>query len=243
MKRSTRCSLMASMLLIVVASGCGLMPGNGSLPVYAMDQTESSRHGYRRTTIKSKGSVFVHDFEEYALALANPDPKEVVGRTSFGNGKICAIEGVSPSAYLAADMGSEMQAYVPMRAEGHPPFDWRRVTFQKMRLAVPEGPAANKETTDAAVIEEVLSTLRDGTPAPAFTVESKGVSSSVHSLMLWSDQLPGLVFTPAVHFDPGGQVYLAENLAAIEIKGTAQVTRASWIPASAAFTQWSKSAD
>ena len=163
----------AAMALALVGSslGCDLRPG-GSLPVYSFDQTDSSRAGYRRTTITSAGTVFVHDFEEYSLRLANPDPTQVVGRSKFGNGKICAIEGQSPTAYLAADMGSEMPAYEVFRAERQPPFDWRKATFQKMRLAVPEGPVANKLTTDPVVIQDVVLTLRDGTPAAPFTVET-----------------------------------------------------------------------
>ncbi len=238
-RRSTR----TCMALVGLSWGCGLQPGSGSLPVYSMDQTDSSRAGYRRTTITSGGAVFVHDFEDYALQLANPDPTPVVGRSKFGNGKICAIEGQSPTAYLAADMGSEMPAYVAFRAERQPPFDWRHATFQRLRLAVPEGPAANKETADPVVIQDVVSTLREGTDAAPFTVESVGGSPNVHSLLLWSDQLPGLVFAPPVYFDSAGQVFLAESLSAVQFRGTTQLTRASWIPASAAFTQWSRSVD
>ena len=243
MNRFTRRSTMACMVLVGLSWGCGLLPGNGSLPVYSMDQTDSSHPGYRRTTITSAGMVFVHDFEEYALQLANPDPSQAVGRSRFGNGKICAIEGLSPTEYLAADMGSEMPAYEVFRAERQPPFDWRQATFQKLRLAVPEGPAANKETTDPAVIQDVVRTLRDGTAAAPLTVEIAGGSGKVGSLLLWSDQLPGLVFAPAVYFDADGRVHLAENLAAIEFHGSNQTIRASWLPASASFTQWLKAGD
>ena len=231
---------LACMALVGLSSGCGL---TGSGPVYSFDQTDSARTSYRRTTITSGGTVFVHDFEEYSLQLANSDPKQVVGRTKFGNGKICAIEGQSPTAYLAVDMGSEMPAYEVFRAERQPPFDWRQATFQKMRLAVPEGPAANKLTTDPAVIQDVVVTLRDGTPAAPFTIQTAGGAGNVHSLLLWSDQLPGLVFSPAVYFDAAGRVYLAENLAAVEFHGADQSIRASWTPASASFTQWSKTGD
>jgi len=231
---------LACMALVGLSSGCGL---TGSGPVYSIDQTDSARTSYRRTTITSGGTVFVHDFEEYSLQLANSDPKQVVGRTKFGNGKICAIEGQSPTAYLAVDMGSEMPAYEVFRAERQPPFDWRQATFQKMRLALPQGPAANKLTTDPAVIQDVVVTLRDGTPAAPFTIQTAGGAGNVHSLLLWSDQLLGLVFSPAVYFDAAGRVYLAENLAAVEFHGADQSIRASWTPASASFTQWSKTGD
>jgi len=241
--RQAAISWIACVALAGVFSGCDPGPGSGSLPVYSFDQTDSSRAGYRRTTITSAGTVFVHDFEEYSLQLADTDPKQVVGRTQFGSGKICAIEGQSPTAYLAADMGSEMPAYEVFRADRQPPFDWRHASFQKMRLTVPVGPAANKVTTDPAVIQDVVSTLSDGTPAAPFTVETAVGSGHVHSLLLWSEQLPGLIFSPAVYLDPGGQVYLAESVAAVQFKGRDQTIRASWIPASAAFTEWSRTAD
>ena len=47
----------------------------------------------------------------------------------------------------------------------------------------------------------------------------------------------------AVHFNAAGEAFLAENLAAIEFQGAKQVTRASWIPASASFTRWSTTGD
>ncbi len=158
-------------LLLGWASGCGLLPVWNSLPVYTIDQTDSSHAGYRRTTISSGGNVFVHDFEESSLQLANRDPRTVVGRTPFGGGGICEIEGQSPAAWLAVDMGSEMPAFEVFRAERQPPFDWRRVTFQKMQLDMLKGPAANRITTDPTVIEDVVRTLRDGAPAAPFTVE------------------------------------------------------------------------
>lgn len=241
MNRFQRLTTAACMVLIAGALGCA-PPGSSSLPVYVFEQTDSSHAGFRRTTITSGDKLFVNDFEEQSLQLANQDPKEAVGRTKFGNGKICAIEGQSPDVYVAADMGSEMPAYQVFRAERQPPFDWRHATFQKMRLAVPYGPAANKETTDAAMIQDVLSTLRDGTPAAPFTAESTLPNSSVHSVLFWSDQLPGLIFAPAVHIDASGQVFLAEILTSVEYKGSNQSIRANWVPASAAFTQWSKTA-
>lgn len=234
-----RKSTVACMALVGLSSSCDSLPGSGSLPVYSLEQIDSSRAGYRRTTITSGGTVFVHDFDEYALQLANSDPKQVVGHYGIG-GKICVIEGQSPTAYLAADMGSEMPAYEVFRAERQPPFDWRRATFQTMRLSVLEGPAANKLTTDASVIRDVVLTLRDGKPAAPFTIETAGLNGNVHSLLLWSDQLPGLVFSASVYFDPAGPVYLAENLTSVEFHGANQSIRASWVPASPSFTQWSK---
>src|SRR5262245_17171338 len=133
-----------AVLPLVLAAGCG-MPLDPSLPVYVAEQTDSDHPGYRRSTVSTEGAASVNDFEEQSLQPIESDPKKVVGRSRFGYGKICAISGQDPSAYLAVDVGSEMPAYAVYRSTKHPPFDWRHATFQKLRLAMPEGPAANKE--------------------------------------------------------------------------------------------------
>src|SRR5215510_115419 len=89
-----------------LAAGCG-MPLDPRLPVYTTGQTDSTHAGYRRTTVSTEGAVYVNDFEEASLYLRNPEPTEVVGRSRFGNGRICAVQGQSASAYLAVDVGSE----------------------------------------------------------------------------------------------------------------------------------------
>src|SRR5262245_3493175 len=142
-------------LLCGLGTGCGMTSLDPSLPVYTSEQTDSMHPGYRRTTVSTQGAVYVNDFEEAALVLIRPYPTQVVGRSQFGAGKICAIPGQSPSAYLAVDVGSEMPAFAVFRNVNDPPFDWRRAAFQKVRLDVSDGPAANKETTDAALIDDV----------------------------------------------------------------------------------------
>src|SRR5471032_547681 len=77
--------------------------GAGSLlPIYTMDQSVSSHAGYRRDTMASGSDVFVNDYEEAALQLANPEPSTVVGHLgSMGVIKICSIPGQPVTAYLA----------------------------------------------------------------------------------------------------------------------------------------------
>src|SRR5262245_15637643 len=101
MRPFIRPSILACLALLFVSSGCGSMPLESNLPSYTIDQTDSARAGYRRTTITSGGTVFVHDFEEHSLILANLSPTQVVGRYGLGNGGICAIDGQSPAVYLA----------------------------------------------------------------------------------------------------------------------------------------------
>jgi hypothetical protein len=228
-----------AILLCCLGTACGSM--GSSLPVYTTEQTDSARPGYRRTTVSTAGASYVNDFEEQSLQLIETDPKLVVGRSQFGNGKICAIAGLDPSEYLSVDVGSEMPAYEVFRNSRHPPFDWRHAAFQRMRLAMSEGPAANKETTDPMLIEDVLRTLRDGTPAtppvepPAVT--ASGSPAGVYGVMLFSDQIPGLIFRPSCYIEKTGQVYLADSLL-LTFTRTQQSVQARWIPASPLFAQW-----
>jgi len=226
-------------LLCALATACG-MPLDPSLPVYTTEQTDSSHHGYRRTTLSTSGAEYVNDLEEQSLQILDIEPKHVVGRSRFGNGKICAIDGQDPSAYLAVDVGSEMPAYEAFRSTGHPPFDWRHADFQKLRLMVPAGPAANKETTEAALIEDVLRTLRDGTPVdpalPPQPLISLG-STGVQGILLFSDRLPGLAFRPWCYLAPSGEIYLTDSVA-ITYTRTGALVQAAWIAASPLFARW-----
>jgi len=230
-----------AILSCCLGTACGAPSMDSSLPVYTIAQTDSAHPGYRRTTVSTAVASYVNDFEEQSLQLSDSDPKQVVGRSQYGNGKICAIAGQDPSAYLAVDVGSEMPAYEVFRNSRHPPFDWRHAAFQRMRLAMPEGPAANKETTDPALIEEVLRTLRDGTPAtppvepPAVT--ASGSPAGVYGVLLFSDQLPGLVFRPSCYLEKTGQVYVADSLL-LTFTRTQQSVQAQWIPVSPLFAQW-----
>src|SRR5262245_3680630 len=232
---------MTILLLGGLGTGCGMSSIDPSLPVYTAEQTDSKHPGYRRTTVSTQGAVYVNDFEEAALMLDNREPTEVVGRRQFGDGKVCAIEGQSPSAYLAVDEGSEMPAYEVFRNVNQPPFAWRGAAFPKMRLAVVEGPAANKETTDAALIGDVLRTLRDGTPAippvVAPTMPVAGRAVRVHGVLLFSDRLPGMMFRPLYYLTESGQVYLAEN-AVVNYRGSEQTVQAAWISAGPLFARW-----
>ena len=230
-----------AIVLCGLGAGCGLSSMNPSLAVYTSEQTDSSHSGYRRTIVSSKGTIFVNDFEEASLQLTDPDPREVVGRRPWGDGKVCAIPGQSLSAYLAVDMGSEMPAYEVFRNLHHPPFDWRHASFQRMRLAVSEGPAANKETTDPALIDDVLRALREGTPAqpplPPLRLPVTGSPTRMFAVLLFSNQLPGLVFRPSCYLEESGKVYLSESILA-NFTGNEQMVKAEWIPAGNLFARW-----
>ena len=105
----------AGMLAVIVVVGLLVfqdeVPRHPLLPVYQLEQVDSTHPWYRRTTVRCGSAVYVEDFEEYALRLANVDPTNAIGRSSFGNALMCSIPGQSPSNYVAVDCGSEMPAY------------------------------------------------------------------------------------------------------------------------------------
>ena len=233
---------MALMLVLVF----GLMAGHedttgaGSLlPIYTMDQSVSSHAGYRRNTMASGSDVFVNDYEEACLQLANPEPSTVVGHLgSMGVIKICSIPGQPVTAYLACDDGSEMPAYVPYRNLNQKPFDWRTATFREMSAYRTNGSGPYLTTTNEALLTEVVRTLRDGTPVelPSFPFTS---IPSLGSIKMTSDQLPGLLFCPLVFTDASGQIYLAESLMYDDASAPKQL-HARWVPASPTLAQWLK---
>jgi hypothetical protein len=216
----------------------GLTGVDGSLPVYATEQVLSSHPGYRRTTATSGTNVYVCDFEEQMLHLQNYDPTDVIGRFSFGNAKICSIPRQPTTAYIAVDEGSEMPAYAVYRNSQWPPFDWRRATFRSMEYTAPMGPSAHKRTTDPALIEDVIRTLRDGTSvtSPPLAAVS-GIISNMNTVWLVCDQLPGLAFNPNVYKEPSGPAYLVDSFVTLN-DFTNKWLQVRWIPASPLFNQW-----
>jgi len=212
--------------------------GAGSLlPIYTMDQSVSSHAGYRRNTMASGSDVFVNDYEEAALQLANPEPTTVIGHLgSMGVINVCSIPGQPVTAYIATDCGSEMPAYVPYRNLNQKPFDWRTATFREMSACRTSGGSPYLTTTNEALLREVVRNLRDGTPVelPSFSFVS---AASLGSIKMTSDQLPGLLFCPLVITDAKGQIYLAESLMYDDSSAPIQL-HARWVPASPMLAQW-----
>jgi hypothetical protein len=216
----------------------GEPPVNPLLPVYTTDQVDSAHPGYRRTTATSGTNVYVSDFEEQMLQLQNYDPTHVIGRSQFGGGKICSIDGQPPTAYIAVDEGSEMPAFGVFRNSQWPPFDWRHAAFRSMEYTAQMGPSAHKRTTDPALIEDVIRTLRDGTSvtSPPLAAVS-GIISNMNGVLLICDQLPGLTFSPNVYKESSGPAYLVDSFVT-ENDYTNKALRVRWIPASPLFNLW-----
>lgn len=219
-------------------------PALQSLPKYSMRQTDSEHRGYRRTTVHFRSADYIRDFEDAPIWLAHPVPTNVIGRAPFGHARVCSIPGQDPANYIAVDCGSEMESYEVFRHVEHPPFDWRQATFQAMESAGSMMHAERKRITDAALIADVVRTLRDGTPTPAGalpeTLTAPQLPGSVESLgrlQLYSDDLPGLAFCPMLYRDETGSVYLAESVG-IEYANRTQQMHANWIPAHEPLAQW-----
>ena len=215
--------------------------GGHGLPFYAMGQQTPSTHpGYLHDTVTGGGEVYVHDYEEYCLQLTLTEPQTVIGLMgSINPGKVGAVPGQPVTAYVAVDCGSEMPAYEPYRNVKQPPFDWRNASFREMNFLPPGGRSNWRQSTNAALIAEVVRVLRDGAPVELPGIPFTGTNANLSALKLACDQLPGLLFCPAVYFHGDGTIYLAESETIDWTPKPAQL-HARWIPASPLLIEWLK---
>jgi hypothetical protein len=207
------------------------------LRVFKVDQTPSAHAGYLRDTLTSGKDIYVNDYEDAALRLANLDPPQVIGSLGWpGNMGARAIAGEPLTAYIAGDQGSEMPAYAVYRNASHPAFDWRTAAFREMTFSGEIRKGSTARTTDPAMISEVVRVLRDGTPVslPSFPMSG---SPNVSSLDITCDELPGIIFCPPVYTDATGALYVAESLM-LDTTVTPPQFHARWIPASPTLTRW-----
>jgi hypothetical protein len=212
--------------------------GSG-LPVYTSEQSASSHTGYRHSTLTCGNDVFVNDYEEAALQIATADPQPVIGRIGpISDAKVCAIPGQPVTSYVAGDCGSEMPAYVPYRNIQQPPFDWRTATFREMDFLRPDGHSNWRQSTNAALLAEVVRNLREGTSVELTDFPATSVTN-LTTIKMASDQLPGLLFCPSVYYYGNGTIYLAESLM-MDATATPPQLHARWIPAGPTLMQWLK---
>lgn len=223
MKKSFRIPLVIAMT-ILTSLGCSIT-SRLSLPVYSMEQVDSQHEGYRRTTLTAGDTIYVCDYEEYAIGSITSAPTEKIGKLPFGFGSagVYAIPGQDPSAYVLEFDPMYQQVY---RNIDHPPFDWRTAEFQSIRLMILT--ANPKESEDPLLIEEILFALKGENPA-IVPMQSDGNYSGVtnYTLLLFSDQLPGLMYMAGVHVKETGEVYLAENIVSNQ-----------WHSAGTLFSEW-----
>lgn len=204
--------------------GLGFL-GESELPLYEFEQVPSAHEGYLRTTITSGNTVYVMDYEEYALLAATSAPTEIIGRfpVTIGNSGLYAIPGQDPSAYVLEFDPMYQQVY---RNINHPPFDWLNADFQKLRVMFP---AANpKETEDADIIRNVHTTLMGAAiMVVPFQLDGNYSGYENYTALLFTDELPGLMYAAGLHIAPDGSVYLAEN-----------IVSNIWHPAGITFHDW-----
>jgi len=96
------CVTMVAILCFAWFFGLGNFKVGGWLPVYKIEQTASAHPGFLRTTVTSGTSVFVSDYDEYALQLQDVEPKNAIGRGPIGGKMVYTIPGknrrtISPS--------------------------------------------------------------------------------------------------------------------------------------------------
>jgi len=223
-------------VVVVFFVGPRALAGGDGIPIYQTQQTASAHPGFRRTILTSGSVSYVNDYEEYGLQLINKEPTQVIGRRPFGDANICAIPGQPTTAYIAADVGSEMPAYEVFRNIKEPPFNWRTATFREMQITLPLGARTVLRSSDLGLLDAVVRSLREGAPAaPPMPVSTSLARHAI--LSLYSDQLPGLAFCPSVYFDPGGAIYLSENISVLPSKNTTAVT-ACWVMADEKLERW-----
>jgi len=233
------CLIAAGVVAVGYFTIRGAVGGSG-LRIYKTDQVASSYPGYRRSTMVAGDDVYVNDYEEAALQLANPVPTKVIAlKGNFGYSNVCAIPGQPTTAYVAGDDGSEMSAYVVYRHDGQPPFDWRSAKFREMTFVAPGTRSSGIESADPALLAEVVALLRDGTPVslPSFPMAD---AASIPTIRMASDQLPGLLFCPVLRTGPDGTLYVAESLM-FDLASTPAQLHANWIPVSPKLRQWLQS--
>ena len=213
---------------------------NPVLPVYTTAQSASAHAGYLHDSLTGDGEVYVHDIEEYCLQIATADPKPVIGRLgTFGNSTVCAIPGQPVTAYVAGDCGGEMPAFAPYRNVKQPPFDWRTATYRQLDFLPPGGRSNWRQSTNTALIAEVVRVLREDAPVELPGVPFTGMNTNLSAIKLTCDQLPGLLFCPSVYFNGNGTIYLAESETIDWTPKPAQL-HSRWIPASPLLTEWLK---
>jgi len=230
------CAVLVAIGLFAWFFGLGSAGVDGWMPVYKTEQTASTHPGFLHTTVTSGTSVYVSDYEEYALEVENKEPKNAIGRQPVGGASVYAIDGQKATDYIAVDEGSEMPAYGVYRNSQLPPFDWQHAKFQLMILSGSISPRVGQRVTDPALIDDVVTALRDGTPVPSPTLAA-GNAKNIHALSLCTDQLPGIVYSPKVYVDPAGPVYLASSVAMVSPNSN-QWKEARWVPAGPLFTKW-----
>jgi hypothetical protein len=232
-----------ALLIFVVGFFLGHQEAAGSdpgLPLYTQGpQSASSHPGYLHDSLTGGGQVYVNDYEEACLRLAFTEPPTVIGLMgSINPAKVGAIPGQPVTAYIAADCGSEMPAYVPYRNIRQPPFDWRTAVFRRMSASrsYKFGPLVT--TTNAALMAEVVRVLRAGAPVELNPFPFSG-ATNLTTLDLTTDELPGMLFCPALCYYGDGTIYLAESLMP-DFTVTPPQVRARWIPAGPLLTAWLK---
>ncbi|MBI3169345.1 MAG: hypothetical protein HYZ22_12750 [Chloroflexi bacterium] len=195
---------------------------NPFMPVYEYEIMPSVHEGYSHQTLTREGITYESDHAEFGLSTGGSDHQ--IGQTPMG-GRLIEVAG-QPDYVVLFDFMSPIGVF---RKSGNPPFDWRAVDFTEMQLyPYPSSATAGTApitSTDAALIKEALTPIREGTSAISPDQVHAGYQSFF--LNLYSDQLYGMWYMIPVYVDETGQAYVAENTLSKE-----------WFPANETFSNW-----
>jgi len=194
-----------------------------NLTEYVYQTSPSTHEGYSHQTLTIASSMYVSDYEEYGLSSAGNDI--LMGETATGQ-RVYQIAGQA-DCLVVYDFMSPLGVFRNTLA---PPFDWRTVDFNEMRLypmVAPntQTPADPITSTDKNLIAEALTPLRDSSIKPLSPDQI--TLAQTYSLSLYGDQLSGMWYILGVYVDTDGKVYVAENTLSKE-----------WFPASETFAEW-----
>lgn len=190
---------------------------NPSMPVYDYQVVPSTQVGYSRHTLRLRDKVYESDYTEYALA--SPGNDQQIGQTSWG-GRLYRIYG-QEDFFVLYDFMSPLAVF---RDSQKLEFDLGTADVTDMQLSPLEsGP--QKNTKDSHLIQDVVTTITEGTPITSVV----SGSLDTYCLYLSGGKLVGMTYCAGVYMDKTGQVFLARDTISKE-----------WFQASPLFEKWAK---
>lgn len=201
--------------IVIVFFFPGLL--NPFMPLYSFKMTPSTHVGYTHYTLTHGNTTYVSDYEEYALS--SPGNDHEIGQT-FSGMRLIEISG--QGQYIV--VYSFMDQVAVFRDSQASAIDLSTAGVTEMKLAslaYAPGLSPEKDTQDSEIIQEVVSTLTEGTPIVS------PVGGTPDCLYLSGGLLIGMQYCVGVYMDASGQVYLAHDTLSKE-----------WFEAGPLFTEW-----
>ena len=194
---------------------------NPFMPLYKFTSIPSAQAGYPHYTLTRGNVTYVSDYEEYALS--SPGNDHQIGQTT-SRMRLYEISGQTDYIVLY----DFMDQVAVFRDSSQPVLDLSAITITHLKLASAEvapGMAPEKDTDDPQLIDEVLASLKRGTPAA-----SSNTNVKKYCLYLSGGDLMGMQYCAGIYVDSAGKVYVSKDTLSKE-----------WYPVSPLFSDWVKS--